>query len=185
MPVTAYMLVDIRLNHPLKRWSFKPCWFCSAAEGLHFPGYLVWCTAGYYSPHPGIVISDWRNKHDSPSNHSWPPPPRGNVYLAPPQHCASQQMRSLRPHPAGWLQHKALSTGKSRWLERKGTGPFRLANYAADGKLLGKNGKVWWHCLLPKANFGACSNKTLHKEEQQSLSYLHNYSLSLGSQVDY
>ena len=95
-------------------------------------------------------------------------------------------MRSLRPpHPTGWLHHKALSTGKSRWLEGKGTGPFRLANYAADGKLLGKNGKVWWHCLLPKANFGACSNKTLHKEEQQSLSYLHNYSLMLGSQVNY
>ena len=36
---------------------------------------------------------------------------------------ASQQMRSLRPHPAGWLQHKALSTGKSRWLEGHWTVP--------------------------------------------------------------
>ena len=33
---------------------------------LQFPRYLVWCTAGYYSPHPGNVISDCRNKHDSP-----------------------------------------------------------------------------------------------------------------------
>ena len=54
----------------------------------------------------------------------------------------------------------------------KGTGPFRLANYAADGKLLGKNGKVWGQCLLPKAMVGASSNKTLNKEERRFFTLL-------------